>query len=69
MYCYVKYCFEPPYRVTHVLPDLGWVVLDLGCSTGRWAYCSCGAPQARKWSIQNASQPNPVIEEMGRPVH
>ena len=23
------------YRVTHLLADLGWVDLDLGCSTGR----------------------------------
>ena len=25
------------YRVAHLLTDLGWVDLDLGCSTGRWA--------------------------------
>ena len=25
------------YKVTHLLTDLGWVDLDLGCSTGRWA--------------------------------
>ena len=25
------------YRVTHLIADLDWVDLDLGCSTDRWA--------------------------------
>ena len=34
---YTSKLVEPNYRVTHLLTNLGWVDLDLGCSTGRWA--------------------------------
>ena len=52
------------YRVTQLLANLGWVVLDFGCSTlcrflpgsmGYWQYWL--SSQARWWNIPN--QPNP----------
>ena len=53
------------YRVTHLLADLGWVDLDLGCSTGRWAvlqlWCcpskTVEHPKSRSKSTQPAGSP------------
>ena len=55
------------YRVTHLLADLGWVDLDFGCSTGRWAVLQCGAAQARHGNIPNPIKPDPGPRGDGSP--
>ena len=54
------------YRVTHLLADLGWVDLDFGCSTGRWAVLQLRCCPS-KWNIPNPSQPNPDLRGDGSP--
>ena len=60
-----KIGYEPKYRVGHLLADLGWVDLDLGCSTimlGAVGSYRSGPPA---WELVNPTQ---VCEEMPHPV-
>ena len=49
------------YRVTHLLADLGWVDLDLGCSTGRWAglQLRCCQSKTVEHPKSKSTQPGP----------
>ena len=60
---------------THLLAGLGWVDLDLGCSTGhgplhRPLGCTAAAvlPKQDSGTSQIQVNPNKVREEMGHPV-
>ena len=46
------------YRVTHLLADLGWVDLDLECSTGRWAVLQV-------WCCPTVEHPKSVSTQPG----
>ena len=62
------------YRVTHLLANLGWFDLDLGCSTilpscsaSSAKFPSAQAEPGRGWNSQNPSQQNPVSAHFGTP--
>ena len=63
------------YRLTHLLANLGWVKYDFGCSIlclvqpglmGNWQ--NWLSSWARWWNIIDQSQPNPLFDQMPRPV-
>ena len=65
---------ELTYRVAHLLANLGWVDIDLCCSTlclvllgliGNWQKLL--SRWARGWSTPNQSQPNAVSQRKGPP--
>ena len=49
------------YRVNHLLRDLGWVDLDLGCLTGRWAVLQlwCCPSKTVEHPKSKSTQPSP----------
>ena len=57
---FLKY-FPTLYRLTHLLADLGWVDLDLGCSTGRWAVLQlrCCPSKTVEPPKSKSTQPSP----------
>ena len=64
------------YRVSHLLVHLGWVDLDLRCSTvcpilpgliGIWPKRLCS--WARWWNAKIKVNPTQVHEQMGHPSH
>ena len=56
-----------PYRVSHLLADLGWVDFDLG-PAALPLLPNSHRPKQNRADTQNPSQPHPVHEQMGHPV-
>ena len=59
--------------MSHLLVDLGWVDYDLAvaqpsCPATSAKFPSAQAELGRQCNTQNSSQPNPVHEQMGRPL-
>ena len=54
--------------MAHLLADLGWVDLDLGSSTGRWAVSATTSCPTRGWNIPHLINPTKVRNHYGHPV-